>query len=370
MLDRFRTFFKKYERYVSPVTLACGFTFDNLTLRQIDVFYSNFVLISYLFVSASSIMLLNIHESRRLTRGQEKRSETIHAVSVFMMQFCLGGLFSASFLFYSRSGSIIESWPFLLMIVGYIAGNEILRKNYIQLTFQISVFFTALFSYLIFFLPVVLGKMNDSIFLLSGISALMITGVFIYILSWFAPKQVGQSAPTLLLAVGGLFALINALYFTNLIPPIPLALKQEGIYSSVTKLADGTYQTVAENQPSTLLPSGIFGLFAPTPTIHVAAGASLYALSAVFAPADLTTDIVHQWQEYNGDTKQWVTVATIDLGISGGRRNGFRTFSEEGNIYPGLWRVNVQTPRGQLLGRLSFNVAVPTGAEAFTTVTQ
>src|SRR5581483_280901 len=155
MLDKARTLFRKYERFVSPVTLAIGFTFDNLTLRRIDVFYSNALLISYLLVSAASIMLLNIHESRR-TREERERSEVVHVVSVFMMQFCLGGLFSASFLFYSRSGSLISSWPFLLMLVGYITGNELLRKNYIRLSFQISVFFTALFSFLIFFLPVIL----------------------------------------------------------------------------------------------------------------------------------------------------------------------------------------------------------------------
>lgn len=357
MLSSARIFFKKYERYVSPVTLVLGFTFDNLTLRRIDLVYSNFLLISYLVVSAASIMLLNIHEARR---GDRARSETLHAILVFMMQFCLGGLFSASFLFYSKSGTIIASWPFLLMLFGYIAGNELLRKNYIRLGFQVAVFFTALFSFLIFFLPVILGKMGDSIFLLSGISTLILMGLFIYVLSWFAPQRTRKSAPIIVISLGALFAIINVLYFTNLIPPIPLALKEAGIYRSVVKLDSGSYQVTGEVQQW-------FSFFAPDPVFHSDPGSTLYALSAVFAPNNLETDIVHEWQVYDDSLKQWKTVNKIDLGIIGGRASGFRTFSQETNIYQGLWRVNVETPRGQLIGRLSFKIASSTGDENLVT---
>lgn len=357
MFARTRLFLKKYERYVSPVTLVIGFTFDNLTLRRIDVFYSNALLISYLLLSALSIMALNIHEARR---GEKERSEILHAVSVFVMQFCLGGLFSASFLFYSKSGSIIASWPFLLMLVGYILGNELLRKRYIQLTFQVSVFFTALFSYLIFFLPVILGKMGDAIFLLSGIATLIIVGLFIYVLSWFAPERISQSGPALTFSLIGLFVVINALYFTNLIPPIPLALKEAGIYQSVFKVSDGVYGTVGEKQEW-------FKFLSPNPIIHVESGQPLYALTAIFAPVSLSTDIVHVWEYYNQDQKQWVVSSRVDLAIEGGRENGFRTFSEKNNVVPGLWRLSVETPRGQLVGRLTFSVSLATGDETLIT---
>ncbi|HVU06450.1 MAG TPA: DUF2914 domain-containing protein [Candidatus Paceibacterota bacterium] len=360
MFERTRAFFKKYERYVSPVTLVIGFTFDSLTLRRIDVFYSNFLLISYLVLSAGSIMLLNFHEHRRMTRGQMERSETIHMLSVFTMQFCLGGLFSASFLFYSRSGSIIASWPFLLMIAGYVIGNELLRKNYIRLGFQIAVFFTALFSYLIFFLPVIFGKMGDAMFLLSGIASLIITGVFVYVLSWFAPARTSKSAPLLIVSLGGLFALINGLYFTNLMPPIPLALKEAGVYRSIERLPDGTYRTVGEKQQW-------FNILTPDPVIHVDPNGALFALTAVFAPTNLATDIIHEWQKYDPEKRDWATVSDIGLSITGGREKGFRTFSRMEDVTPGLWRVNVETPRGQLIGRMTFSVAESTGGETLFT---
>ncbi len=359
MLERGRLFFRKYERYVSPITLVSGFIFDSIMLRRIDVFFSNALLVSYLLISALAIVLLNISQ----TREEIKRSETLHIVLIFLMQFCLGGLFSASFLFYSKSGAVIASWPFLLMIFGYVIGNELLRKNYIILSFQIGVFFTALFSYLIFFLPIILGQMGDSIFLLSGIASLMITGIFIYVLSWFAPKRTTESAPMIVLAVTVLFAAINTLYFTNLIPPIPLALKEVGIYRSLAKLPDGTYLAQGEEQ-------SWFNIISPDPTIHIVKNEPLYVLSSVFAPTNLKTTITHVWQYYDETDKAWTIADTIKLNIVGGRDGGFRTYSSRENLFPGKWRVDVATPRGQLIGRLTFDVKASDGTEKLETTIQ
>ncbi len=357
MIEKAKIFFRKYERYISPVTLVFGFIFDNLTLQRIDVFYSNALLISYLIISAFSIMILNIQETRRA--GKE-RSEGLHFALIFIMQFCMGGLFSASFLFYSKAGTIIASWPFLLLIILYVVGNELMRHNYARLSFQIAVFFTALFSFLIFFLPVVLGKMGDSIFLLAGLASLMITGIFIYVVSWFAPDRTRRSAPTLALSLIGVFAAINALYFTNLIPPIPLALKGAGIYRSITRLPDGTYRTLGEKQDW-------FNLFLRKPTIHLEEGEPLYALSAIFAPTSLSTNIYHTWQYYDEAAKEWKTASRIELSIVGGRDSGFRTFSVKDNLFPGTWRVNVETPRGQQIGRLTFDLKASLSDEMLVT---
>jgi hypothetical protein len=355
MIEKIKSFFTRYERYVSPATVVIGFIFDNLTLRRIDVFFSNALLISYLIISALSIMLLNIRESRR-TRAEAEHADTIHMILIFMMQFCLGGLFSASFLFYSKSGTLIASWPFLLMLVGYVVGNEILRKNYVRLGFQIAVFFTALFSYLIFFLPIILGKMGDPIFILSGIASLMLTGLFIYILSWFAPARTAKSAPIVMLSLAGVFALMNALYFTNVIPPIPLSFKEAGIYRSVEKLPDGTYLATGEKQ-------SWFRILASDPILHMVPGQPLYALTSIFAPTNLKTNVIHSWQYYDDKDGGWVVANTVSLAISGGREGGFRTYSVKENVFPGLWRVDVTTPRGQLIGRLTFKLEPSRGNE-------
>jgi hypothetical protein len=359
MLQKIRHFFFKYERYVSPVTLIGGFAFDLVMLRRIDMFFSNALLISYLIISALSIIFLNIRETRK-SRQEIEHSETMHVILIFMLQFCLGGLFSASFLFYSKSGSLVSSWPFLLLIFGYVIGNELLRKNYARLGFQISVFFTALFSYLIFFLPVILRKMGDAIFLLSGIASIIITGVFVYILSWFSPERTRQSASIVVVSLIGLFAVINTLYFTNLIPPIPLALKEVGIYRSIARLPDGTYYVVGERQKW-------FNLFSGDPVLHVPEGGTLYALSSIFAPTALATSIIHEWKRYDEETGTWQAGEKIELPILGGRDSGFRTYSEKENPAPGHWRVDVTTLRGQLIGRLSFSLVPSDGSDTIVT---
>ncbi len=352
-----REFLARYERYVSPVTLVMGFIFDSIMLRRIDVFFSNALLISYLLIAAISIIMLNVSESRR---GGDATPSRFHFILVFMMQFCFGGLFSSSFLFYSRSGSFVSSWPFLVLILAYMVGNEFFRRNYTRLGFQVSAFFSALFSYLIFFLPVVLGKMDDSIFLLSGLSTLFITGLFIYVLSWFVPIRIKKSAPLLAAAVGGIFALVNTLYFTNLIPPIPLALKESGVYRTVTAFPDGSYLIRGEKR-------NFFEEFFGRYDVHVAEGDPVYAWTSVFAPDNFNTSIVHVWQRYDEGQKAWVTVNRIYLSIVGGRENGFRTYSSKDGISQGTWRVNAETPRGQLIGRLVFNVSYTDGSEELVT---
>jgi Protein of unknown function (DUF2914). len=329
-------------------------------LRRIDAVFSNVVLISYVLISALSITILNIHEHRR---GERERSERLHFIVVFALQFCLGGLFSGAFLFYSRSGSIIASWPFLLMLAGYILGNEALRRNYVRLGFQVTVFFTALFSFLIFFLPVILGAMGDAIFILSGISSLILTGVFVYVLSWFAPARTRASAPILTLSVVAIFAAMNALYFSNIIPPIPLSLKDSGLFVYVTRLPDGSYETLGEEQSQ---PS-LLSLLDKPPVIHIPDSGTLYALTSIFAPESLKTDVVHVWRRFDDSTGAWTDVARIALSISGGRDQGYRTFSIRNGLVPGKWRVDVETPRGALVGRVSFVLVPATGDEELVT---
>ena len=148
--------------------------------------------------------------------------------------------------------------------------------------------------------------------------------------------------------------LINILYFTNLIPSIPLSLKSGDIYHFLSRDASGNYIVQNEN-------SGWLGYFRLYPDFHEVAGAPIYAFSAVFSPSDLNLTIVHQWQHYDSATGKWQTVGTIYLPVVGGRDGGFRTFSVWTNATAGLWRVNVKTLSGKIIGTMRFNVvSVPT----------
>lgn len=147
----------------------------------------------------------------------------------------------------------------------------------------------------------------------------------------------------------GIFILVNFLYFTNLIPPIPLSLKDGGIYHSISKNQEGNYEVTLEDQ-------GWRGYFRLYPNYKKTPESPVYAYSAVFSPKNLNLIIVHEWQHYDTGEKKWVTESVINLAVLGGRDGGFRTYSKRSNLEPGKWRVNIKTKDGLSMGHLRFNI--------------
>lgn len=151
------------------------------------------------------------------------------------------------------------------------------------------------------------------------------------------------------LLILGIFALINFLYFTNLIPPIPLSLKNAGVYHSINKNVYGNYDVTYEN-------NGWKDYFKLYPDFNKVAGMPIYAFSAIFSPTNLNINVIHEWQYFDKTNGKWITDMSINLSLIGGRDGGFRTYSMRSNLNPGKWRVNIKTERGQIIGRLKFNL--------------
>lgn len=345
VLHNVKSFAERYERHVASLSLLVAFIFDNLTFRRVDLFFENLRLVLYLVIAALGIAIINLYEEGRL-RG--RFFTWLHRWLPAVVQFVFGGLFGGFFIFYSRSGSLSASWPFLLVLLALFIGNEFFRKHYLRLSFQISIFFITLFSFAIFSLPIVLGAMGDWVFLLSGIVSLGIVMLFIWALSSIVPARIQQSKTILTWSIGGIFALMNILYFTNILPPIPLALKEAAVYHYVGR-TNGGYLVRYEDQ---LWYEKVF----LNPTIHVIPREQLYLYSAVFAPTKLNTQVVHHWQYYDENQGAWISQSRAQFSIVGGRDGGYRGYSLNNRLFPGLWRVDIETKRGQLIGRVTFNV--------------
>src|SRR4051812_41049472 len=235
-----------YERYISPLSLVAGFLMDNLILlRRVDLWTSNALLIFYLVIAALGIVLLNGIEEGRFTHPWLLKFAPILPV---IEQFAFGGLFSAFVSLYSRSAAFYGTWAFVAVLACLLIGNERFRKLYLRFSFQVAMYFAALYLFFIFFLPVVLHKINDFLFLISGLIAIGCAAALLLALSHVAPliekKERTRSARSIAL----IWVIITTLYFTNLIPPLPLALKEAGVYHSVTRLSDGTYSLVGEER--------------------------------------------------------------------------------------------------------------------------
>ncbi|MFA5889267.1 MAG: DUF2914 domain-containing protein [Candidatus Paceibacterota bacterium] len=338
----------RYERPVSSLSLVAGFLFDILTLRRVDSFLENFWVLGHIIIVAVCMILLHVFES---DSGDEANSDKIHFWLVNTIQFFFGGLLSVFLVFYFRSGDLAVSWPFILMLAIVFWANESLKRQYVRLTFQISLLFLSIFSTTIYLLPVFLHKINDLVFLLSGFVSLVSIFLFTYVMYLIDKKKFHASKRGIIFSVIGTFLIFNVFYFTNLIPPLPLSLKDSGPYHLIQKNEDNTYTGFYEK-------TNWQRFFRTYDDISIQNGQPVYAYSAVFSPTLFNFTIVHEWQYYDENLKTWITSGKINLPVVGGREGGFRTYSVKSGLTSGRWRVNVETINGKLIGRLRFTVHI------------
>jgi hypothetical protein len=343
-----RTAYSRFGQRIASISLLGGFAFDAVTLKRVDTFWENFWVVVHLALVALCILFF---VTRAENRGVDlKGLAKPHFWLIGTLQFLFGGLLSTFLVFYFRSGTLRVSWPFFLILAVAFLANEKFKQGYARLNFQLSLFFLSLFCFTIFILPVVLHAIGPFMFLLSGAVSLALLYFFVRLLRSIAGVYVATGGPALLASIATIFITINVLYFLNLIPPLPLSLQDASVHHAITRTADGNYAVQSEDP-------GLLRFFRLTEIFHATPGAPVYAYSAVFSPTSLNTKIVHEWQVY--DRKHgWTTVSRVELPVRGGRGGGYRTYSVKTGITPGVWRVNVETPTGALLGRLRFNVVL------------
>jgi len=351
ILSRFSDIYKKFEKWISPIGLTYGFIFTSLTLTRVDMWLENFWIIIHLLIAGFGILALTFYENRATQNNlPEADRQKTHFFLTLIIQFAFGGLFSTFFVFYMRSSSLAESWFFLLFLLTLLIGNELWKKHYQRLSFQISILFISLYLFLIFLLPVLFHRLGADLFIGSGLLSLLIVILFLLLLKKIAHEKFRQSHNILSFSVIIIFIMMNVLYFTNIIPPIPLSLKDTGVYHSIIKTDIDTYEAKSEI-------TNWYDKFLSNYTIfHKRVGETVYVFSAIFSPVAFDSQIIHQWQYYDEVKKEWVNSSRIVLAIVGGREGGFRTYSVKQIMTAGLWRVRVMTVPGQVLGNINFKI--------------
>ncbi len=336
---------KKYERQISAVSVIAGFAFDNYFFGRVDHPATQFVLFGYIWLAIGSIVLVHVIESRVHHEGTLRKLEPLVIAGT---QFAFGALWSAFLVFYGRSAVITASWPFLIVMGGVFIGNEVFKKYHSRLVFTLTLLFFALFSYTIFVVPIYTGTMGQRMFLLSGAIATIAFSLLVAALTVIGPVRILQSWKGIVGGAAAVLVVLNAFYFTNILPPLPLALANAGVFHSVIR--DGAvYRATGESRNWTSVPWA-------EPVVHVNPGKSLYLYSAVFAPIQLRTKILHIWQRYDDAAKTWRTQAVVSYPITGGRDGGYRGYSVKSTPAKGHWRVNIATGDGLVIGRIAFTV--------------
>lgn len=349
-VQKLRSWYKRYERFFIPSALVLGFLSDVVMFRYVSVQFVLVSLVLHLALAGAAIAILNVYEARKMNGisskagWQDKFFAYAQIFSPLVLQYSFGSLFSAFVLFYSASGSLSASWPFVAALAFLMVGNEIFKTYYSKPFVQIGALFFSLFAFANWALPYILRDIGPWIFLLSGLLSVGVIALFVYGLRRSAPALHKEIRP-IITSIAAIFAAMNILYFANIIPPIPLVLRDIGVYHGVQRAGDRYYVLTEEHS------KGITKKFAITADNRAA-----YVFSSVFSPAGLDVNVVHEWQKWNSFTGKWTTTDTPSFSLAGGRDQGYRGYSWKTNMDRGLWRVNVKTMYGQVIGRVTFSV--------------
>lgn len=349
--------FRRFGRYWLTIAFLFGFVVDNFTLNRVDQVFDNVILATYVVLSMVGLLLLYAGSAQKLP---ERFNTVARMYSPLLVQFAFGGLLSGMLIFYGRSGDFSQSWPFILLILFVIYSNETIRDRSARLVVNLAIFFIGLFTYSVLIVPVVTGYMGAWIFVGSGLIALFVTWLYIKVLFRVIPNFLSLHIKSVVFTIGAIYCAFNFLYFTNIIPPIPLSLKDVGIFHSVVRFENGEYQLKYEAgewwQP-----------FKNSDNVFNGAdGSNMYCFAKVFAPTKLETDIYHLWEYKNADG-QWVEHFRTSYPISGGSDGGYRGYTLVRSYQSGKWRCSVETARGQVLGRETFTVDTKTMPEELVT---
>ncbi len=339
-------FYQKHKKIFPVISFVGGFLWDSFTLTRIDRMSDNLILLAYLLLLGIAIILLNMNENELLRRPVFTRFAEWYPL---LAQFLLGGLVSSYVVFYFQSAALTKNWLFIGLLVLLLIGNEFLEKRLTNVYLQLTLYFLVSFSFFIFFVPVATGFMNLFIFLFSGLFSL---GLFA-VLAFFLYRRIRVLKKTELRNITGIvlgmYLLLNLFYFMNWIPPVPLSLKSGGIYHQVSRVNED-YLLKYEKPPWYEFWRDSDAIF------HYTEGDTVFCFAAVFAPVHLTKKIYHHWQFRDIRGKQWVTTDHRGYEVVGGRRGGYRGYTYKQNVFPGKWRVDVETEEGQLLGRIGFKI--------------
>lgn len=328
-----------------------GLVWDSITLGRPDQLYGNIVLLTYLFIAGFCIALM---AHREVLKKESKLWLSL------IVQFAFGNLAGGLLVLYIGSATLVQNWPFLLILLGLLVGNEIFKSRYRRVQFNILAYYLLVFFYSILIVPVVFRSIESWTFLASTLLSVVVISLFLYIIRFVARDVFNQSKKMLRVGIFSILFVFSILYYSNMIPPVPLAVRDIGIFHSVVRSGGEyivTYEKVEWYKFWRKSDSAIY--------LKETNTASCF--SSIFAPARLEAPIFHVWEVFNKNLGEWEERGRFDFPITGGRVDGYRGYSVK-TVIEGKWRCSVETERGALLGRTYIEASLGTTSEFITDV--
>ncbi len=353
-MGRLRAFRARHEREESLLFFAGGFLFDAAVLKRIDEPAMLIQQGSYLLVIGSLLSLAQYYRHKGLEPPRLLRR--VWRFLDHLIHFMMGTLLNGYSIFYFHSASGLTAVGVLVLVGCFLAVNEMPRFHRYGAVVLFAIYSVCLTSYFAYLLPVLLGHISRWMFYGAVLLALVPLAVQLaLLLRWTGNRRLVVKevlAPALAVQVAFVLA-----YALRLAPPVPLAVKEMGIYHDVKKEPGG--RRLFFERPAWQFWRKGDQEFLERP------GDRVYCFARIFAPRRFSDRIDAVWF-HDDPTRGWRQVYKLPLAISASSDRGFATEAYLTNPAEGAWRVELQTEDGYTVGQLGFDVSLDPSTEPRT----
>ncbi len=340
----------KHTAHITTIIFIAGFIIDMIILPDIDHPITRYIGLAHLSVVASLIMFREWIVSRNTASEFEQK---LYSVASFGISFSSGAALSFICIYAFRSAALSVSWPLFLILFLCIIANEFVSTHSFRLTLDVGVLLIASLFFIIFNVPVLMKVQNNYIFLVSIGITVVLSFLYVYFLQ-FTSESAAEETPKMYSLALGIPMFVGMLYVLNVIPAVPLSLKDSGVYHTVIRTNEGEFLAQQEKKESSFFDN--FSYFMTSVYSLSKDDRGIYFFSAVNAPAELSAPVTHVWEQYDEEKNVWIERTTISFTLEGGREDGYRAYSYKENITEGLWRVSVKVDSNRVVGRSKFVV--------------
>lgn len=337
-------YYEENEPLFGTLVFLGGFLFDVVTLSDVDDTLSLVQQIIYLTLIGGFTFLetLEYVKTWQVPRWFGK----IWVIREFVLHFLLGSLLSLYSLFFFKSASLSTSLLFMVAMATLLVANEFPQLQKRGPIVRWALWFLCLLSFLQIVMPILFGYVGFFPFLAAWfLVALKLAGIWWLLTGGFQRLQ--QAAKELLVPSVLTLLAVFVLYLLKAVPPVPIVLKDIGIYHLVEKVGD---KYVVHSQT----PRWRFWHHGDQDFV-ARPGDSVFVYFAISSPARIQDQVHVRWL-YDDPKQGWTTSDAQPISIRGGRGEGYRGFAFKRNFQDGDWRVQIETGDEREVGRLNFSV--------------
>lgn len=346
------SYYEHNEALFGTLIFIGGFVFDVFTLSDYDDPLALgqqglYLLLIGLFIYFETV---DAREPLKLPEWA-KRAWVLREIG---LHFLLGSLLSLYSLFFFKSASLSTALIFMLGMAALMIANEFPQLQRRGPIVRWALWTLCLLCFLQVLMPILFTYVGWIPFTLAWVLAALTLAGLTWLLTGGGVRHLRETRSLLWPSAAALGAFF-LLYLFKAVPPVPIVLKDIGIFHKVEKVGD-TYLLTEERPQWKFWHRG-------DQDFRAKPGDLIYAYFAIASPGRIQDRVQLRWL-FKDPRAGWTSMDAQSIAIRGGRGDGYRGFAFKKNYQPGDWRVQVETSDGREIGRLSFEVTtVPAPAQ-------